>query len=122
MPTPKPWSSAPAPPGASPWRSGPASRTASRSGWHSRRPSSVRDDSGKPIAGARVTLGYGAGMMSESQLLASLSRTTDARGHYRFEHVGAGQTVVTVQSSGHAPKVLQVEARQGMPPAEFKLG
>jgi hypothetical protein len=77
----------------------------------------VTDSNGRPVAGAQVVLGAGAGWVDDPP-----AATTDAQGRYRFDHVGDGKMVVTGRAAGRAPDVAELVVREGMPPTNFRLG
>ena len=74
----------------------------------------VVDPAGRPVLGARIVRGEEfAGATSRAE--------TDADGRFRFAHVPAGETVLTVQASGYAPALEKVVVRPGLAPVEFRL-
>ena len=76
----------------------------------------VRDGSGKPIAGARVKLGIDRWGLPERPLTR-----TDAEGRYRLQ-VEPGSHVLTVVAEGFAPDLRRLPAVQRTEQADFTLG
>jgi protocatechuate 3,4-dioxygenase beta subunit len=75
----------------------------------------VVDAAGRPIKGARVLRG-------SDQFGGDVPRAgTDADGRFRFAHVPAGETVLTVQALGYAPALRKVVLSPGLAPVEFRL-
>ena len=76
----------------------------------------VRDGSGKPIAGARVKLGIDRWGGPERP-----STATDSDGRYRI-NVEPGSHVLTVVAEGYAPDLKRLPAVQRTEQADFTLG
>jgi len=75
----------------------------------------VVDAAGRPIKGAKVLRG-------SDQFGGDVARAgTDADGRFRFAHVPAGETVLTVQALGNTPALQKVVVRPGLAPVEFRL-
>jgi RNA polymerase sigma factor (sigma-70 family) len=75
----------------------------------------VVDPAGRPILGAKVLRG-------SDQFGRDVPRAeTDADGQFRFAHVPAGETVLTVQALGYAPALEKAVVRPGLAPVEFRL-
>jgi len=75
----------------------------------------VVDPAGRPITGARVLRG-------SDQFGRDVPRAeTKADGQFRFAHVPAGESVLTVQALGYAPALQNVVVRPGLAPVEFRL-
>jgi RNA polymerase sigma factor (sigma-70 family) len=75
----------------------------------------VVDPAGRPILGAKVLRG-------SDQFGLNVPRAeTDADGRFRFAHVPAGETVLTVQAWGYAPALEKAVVRPGLAPVEFRL-
>jgi RNA polymerase sigma factor (sigma-70 family) len=75
----------------------------------------VVDPAGQPIRGARVLRG-------SDRFLPDFARAeTDADGRWRFPHLPAGETVLTVHVPVYAPALQKVVVRPGLPPLELRL-
>ncbi len=75
----------------------------------------VVDPVGRPIFGAQVFWGS-----DRFDAVVALDATDDD-GRFRFPHVRAGETVLTVQAVGYAPGLRKVVVRPGLTPVEFRL-
>jgi RNA polymerase sigma factor (sigma-70 family) len=75
----------------------------------------VVDAADRPIHGARV---YRGGDQSE---LGVRHADTGPDGRFRFIHVPAGETILTVQAIGHAPDLRKIILGAGLAPVEFRL-
>jgi protocatechuate 3,4-dioxygenase beta subunit len=79
----------------------------------------VRDDQGRPIAGATVLSTPNPGLVFQEELPATL---TDAEGRFRFPHAKPGKVALIVRARGHAPGLVEVEADASLAPVESQLG
>jgi RNA polymerase sigma factor (sigma-70 family) len=75
----------------------------------------VVDPAGRPIPGAGIVRGEERGGRDVPRA------QTDADGRFRFAHIPAGETVLTVQATGFAPALEKVVVRPGLSPVEFRL-
>jgi RNA polymerase sigma factor (sigma-70 family) len=75
----------------------------------------VEDPAGRPIKGARVLRG-------PNQWGHDVPRAeTNASGQFRFTHVPAGETMLTVQATGYAPEMQKIIVRPGLGPVRLQL-
>jgi hypothetical protein len=76
----------------------------------------IIDPAGRPIPGAKV-------MRGSDRFGGDVPRAeSDEDGRFRFPHVPAGETMLTVQALGYAPALRAVVVRPGLSPAvEFRL-
>ena len=75
----------------------------------------VVDRAGTPIGGAHVYRGsdrFGMGIPKTD---------TDREGRFRFIHVPAGETILTVQAPGQTPDLRKIVVAGGLAPVEFRL-
>ena len=72
------------------------------------------DPSGRPIKGAKV-------LLARNNPARSPRAETDADGQFRFSHMPAGETVLTVQALGFGPDLQKVMVSPGQSPVEFRL-
>jgi BlaR1 peptidase M56/Carboxypeptidase regulatory-like domain len=63
----------------------------------------VTDNTGKPIAGARVAL---------TRLTSKIASTTDAQGHFDLPHLPPGQNKLAIQAKGYVPILQEVMVAQ----------
>jgi beta-lactamase regulating signal transducer with metallopeptidase domain/uncharacterized GH25 family protein len=77
----------------------------------------VRDPDGKPIEGAAVVFGNSP---FDADRNADKPKT-DNRGHYRFNAVRKGSTVVTVLAKGFAPQLRRLAVTDDMDAVNFQL-
>jgi RNA polymerase sigma factor (sigma-70 family) len=75
----------------------------------------VVDPAGRPVADARIVLGR------ELYTPDVRRAETDKDGRFRFDHVAAGDTVVTIQAMGFAPALEKVVVRAGLEPMAVRL-
>lgn len=75
----------------------------------------VLDDSGKPIANAKVMQG------SDRWGSKYPSTTTNAAGEFKFDNASPGQLVLTVQAPGFAPDLKELDVTANLQPIEFRL-
>jgi ABC-type phosphate transport system substrate-binding protein len=75
----------------------------------------VRDEQGRPVAGALVAQGT-------TRHGRSPSTSTDADGRFRFGGASAEEMILTVQADGYGPALKQLSAQEITKPIEFRLG
>jgi RNA polymerase sigma factor (sigma-70 family) len=73
----------------------------------------VLDREGRPIAGASVGLG---------RRDWNPKTKSDALGRFQFRNAAAAESLLTVEAAGYGPEARSVQARDGLPPFEFRLG
>ena len=80
----------------------------------------VADTAGKPVHGAEIgwiVLDRSGPFQPESWLAQA-----DSNGRFALPHARAGQIVIQVKASGHAPELKMVTVKQGLEPLRITLG